>query len=177
VTLYFGCIDFVVLRKAAAPAAAPESGGEGKKVKCIVWDLDNTVWDGVLIEDGIDGVKLKPGIREVIEELDSRGILHSVASKNNHDDAMKALEAFGLAEYFLYPQVSWGPKSIGIQRIAKSIDIGIDTLLFVDDTPFERAEVSETVPEVRVMDALDFMRLPVLPECNVPVTAESRKRR
>lgn len=180
-TLYFGCIDFVTLVEGAideAPAAPKvETVNGSKKVKCVVWDLDNTLWNGILIEEGVEGITLKPGIREIISELDNRGILHSVASKNDPEVAMSALEHFGLAEYFLYPQISWGPKSIGIQRIAKSLNIGYDTFLFVEDAEFERAEVSETLPSIRVLDAAEFLRLPVLPECQVPVTAESRKRR
>ena len=78
------------------------------KVKCVVWDLDNTVWDGVLIEDGPDRLTLKPGISDVIKELDRRGILQSVASKNDYDHARPVLDRFGLAEFFLYPQISWG---------------------------------------------------------------------
>lgn len=56
-----------------------------KKIKCVIWDLDNTIWDGVLSED--KEVKLNDNIKEIIEELDKRGILQSVASKNNYDDA------------------------------------------------------------------------------------------
>lgn len=59
-----------------------------KPVKCVVWDLDNTVWDGVLLEDG-DGRPLRPGVREAIEELDRRGILQSIASRNDHEAAAR----------------------------------------------------------------------------------------
>lgn len=55
-----------------------------QKIKCVIWDLDNTIWDGVLSED--KEVKLNDNIKEIIEELDKRGILQSVASKNNYDD-------------------------------------------------------------------------------------------
>lgn len=85
-----------------------EKGGViryGTKIKCVIWDLDNTIWDGVLSED--KEVKLNDNIKEIIEELDKRGILQSVASKNNYDDAMAKLREFGLDEYFLYPQITW----------------------------------------------------------------------
>ena len=60
-----------------------------KESKCIIWDLDNTIWDGVLLED--KNVTLKEDISEIIKEIDKRGILQSIASKNNHEDAIKKL--------------------------------------------------------------------------------------
>ena len=98
-----------------------------KEVKCIVWDLDDTLWEGTLLEKS--DVKLKPGIKDVIYELDSRGILHSIASKNNHDDAMGKLKEFGLDQYFLFPEINWNAKSESIKNIQKNLNIGIDTLL------------------------------------------------
>ena len=90
VTLYFGLVDFVT-DPGYQPAVAPRP-----KCKCVIWDLDNTLWDGILIEDGLEKLTLKPGIRDIVLELDRRGILQSVASKNNADDAMRALDHFGL---------------------------------------------------------------------------------
>ena len=75
-----------------------------KKIKCVVWDLDQTIWEGVLLEDR--HVTLRPGIVEVIQTLDARGILQSIASKNEHTAAMQTLARFGLAEYFHHP-ISW----------------------------------------------------------------------
>ena len=93
-----------------------------KSIKCVVWDLDNTLWQGVLLED--ESVTLTEGIREIIVELDKRGILQSVASKNEFNTAMKKLQQLGLDEYFLYPQISWNSKSSSIQAIAKALNIG-----------------------------------------------------
>ena len=145
-------------------------------VKCVVWDLDNTVWEGVLLEDG--EVKLRPGVVDVLKTLDERGILHSVASRNDHDAAMAKLEELGIAEYFLYPQINWGNKSESVKAVAEAINIGIDTLAFVDDQPFERDEVRFTHPQVLCIDALDAERIPALPEMHPRfVTADSRERR
>jgi predicted enzyme involved in methoxymalonyl-ACP biosynthesis len=66
-----------------------------KAVKVVVWDLDHTVWDGTLLEDA--HVELRPGVREIIETLDARGILQSVASKNEQTRAMERLQALGIA--------------------------------------------------------------------------------
>jgi FkbH-like protein len=174
-TLYFGLMDFVKERPAAAPivtATAPE-----KILKCIVWDLDNTLWDGVLIEDGPAGVRLRPHVVEVIRTLDERGILHSIASKNNRDDVLPVLEQLGLTDYFLYPQIAWTPKSESIRGIARRLNFGIDSIAFVDDQPFEREEVKSSLSQVTVIDAAEYFTLLSRPECQAPVTAESRKRR
>ena len=148
-----------------------------KLCKCVVWDLDNTLWDGILVEDGRERLRLKPGIGELLKTLDERGILISAVSKNNPEEAMVALESFGLAEYFLCPEISWNPKSRGIQQIATKLNIGIDSLLFVDDSVFEREEVKLTCPDVMVLDAVEYLTIPDRPECQAAVTEESRKRR
>lgn len=147
-------------------------------VKCVVWDLDNTLWDGTLIEtDEPDTLALKPGIRAVIEELDRRGILQSVASKNDHAAAVEVLEHLGIAGYFLYPQIHWNPKSSSMEQIAKSLNIGIDALALIDDTAFERQQVSSVWPQIRTYDAVEIGELLTRPEFDVPVTDESRNRR
>jgi len=84
---------------------------------------------------------IEAGIVDVIRQLDERGILQSVASKNNHDDAMEVLKRFELDEYFLCPQISWRPKSEAISEIALRLNIGLDSVLFVDDSQFELEQV------------------------------------
>jgi FkbH-like protein len=162
---------------ASPTSAAGPTPGKVKTYKCIVWDLDNTMWDGILVEDGAPALRLKPGITEILQRLDQRGILHSVASKNDAGEALKVLEQFGISDYFLYPEISWGPKSEGIKRIAKQLNIGLDSMLFVDDSDFELAEVGARCPEVRTLNATGYLSLPDLPECQVPVTAEAADRR
>jgi FkbH-like protein len=145
-------------------------------VKCLVWDLDNTVWDGVLLEDR--SVTLRPRVEEVIRTLDGRGILHSIASRNEPEVALARLASFGLDTYFLHPQIHWGSKSTSIGAIAKALNIGIDTLAFIDDQPFERDEVRFVHPAVRCYDASDVAALPDLPEMIPPfITEDSRLRR
>jgi FkbH-like protein len=127
-------------------------------IKCLVWDLDDTVWEGVLLEGGAGS--LLPGVRETIVELDRRGILHSIASRNDHDRAMERLERFGLAEYFLHPQINFGAKSGSVAAIAKLLNIGLDTFAFIDDQPFEREEVQTVLPDVRAYHAREAAALP-----------------
>lgn len=148
------------------------------KVKCVVWDLDNTLWDGTLIEtDDPRTLKLKAGVRELMEALDQRGIIQSVASKNEHTAAMAVLEQLGIADYFLYSQIHWNPKSGSLEQIAKNLNIGIDSLALIDDSNFERHQVASVWPQVRTYDAVEIGNLLFLPEFDVPVTAESRNRR
>ncbi len=147
-----------------------------EKIKCIVWDLDNTLWKGVLLED--ENVSLYENAVEVVKKLDKRGILQSVASKNDFDRAMAKIDQFGLKDYFLYPQINWNPKSSSIENIAKSINIGMDTLAFVDDQAFEREEVSFSHPEVLCIGAHDIENMPDMPEMTPRfITGDSAMRR
>jgi FkbH-like protein len=169
---FFGLLDFV--RSTPKPG---KKTGKQQGAKCIVWDLDNTLWNGVLIEDGPEKLTLKPGIVDVIKELDRRGILHSIASKNNHDEAMAVLKRHGLDDFFLHPQISWAPKSEALKAIATKLNIGIDTLLLVDDSDFELAQVQSANPAVKVLLANRYRELPELPDFKLSVTTESSIRR
>jgi len=125
-----------------------------KKVKCVIWDLDNTLWDGILLED--HDVKPRKNISKIIAELDQRGILQSIASRNEPEPALSKLAEFGLDHYFLKPQIGWGAKSNSVQNIVKALNIGADTVVFIDDEVFEREEVSFVLPHVRCLDARDI---------------------
>lgn len=147
-----------------------------KQAKCIVWDLDHTLWSGVLVEG--DDLVLKPKIADVVKALDAKGVLQSIASKNNYDDAMEKLKALGLDAYFLYPQISWNPKSSAIATIQKKLNIGIDTFLFIDDQPFERDEVQELHPDVECIDAEEYLDLLDHPRIkNIKLTDDAGMRR
>jgi FkbH-like protein len=174
--LYFGLMEFVE-EMSSLEKSPTEDRTPDVKIKCVVWDLDNTLWDGILVEDGPANVRLKSHIVETLKQLDERGILFSVVSKNNRDEALVALKTFGILEYVLCPQISWEPKSQGIEAIARQLNIGMDTLLFVDDSEFELQQVQAVHPEVRVLNAERFLDIADMEECQVPVTAESRERR
>lgn len=145
-------------------------------VKCVVWDLDNTLWKGILLEDG--DVVLDEHVRETIVGLDSRGILQTVASKNDHDLAWERLEALGIAEYFVLARIGWQPKSESVREIADQLNFAHDTIAFVDDQPAERAEVMFHHPQVRCYPAERIPELLTLPEYSpTTVTVDSRRRR
>ncbi|WP_433654426.1 HAD-IIIC family phosphatase [Nocardia sp. CA-128927] len=152
-------------------------GKRPRNIKCVVWDLDHTLWDGVLLENAVVS-ELKPGIRDTIATLDERGILHSIASRNDPEIAVAKLTELGVADYFLHPQIGWDNKSTSVATIAKLLDIGIDTLAFVDDQELERDEVGFAHPEVLCIDAEQAATLADRPEFQPRhVTADSRARR
>ena len=153
----------------------PEAEKPAGKVKCVVWDLDNMLWDGTLIESDPDTLKLRPGVMDTIRALDARGILQSAASKNEYDQVWPVLERLGIADYFLYPQIHWNAKSASIRQIAKDLNIGIDTFALIDDSAFEREQVKSALPQVRTYE--DVTGLCDRPEFIVPVTEESKNRR
>ena len=117
-------------------------------VKCVVWDLDNTLWPGIAIEAEPDDFRQpNTAILDIITELEKHGIASSVASRNDPALGEQLLAHPLLAGKFVYPQVSWEPKSQAIRRIAEKLNIGLDAVAFVDDSPFERAEVSYMFPQ------------------------------
>lgn len=173
--LVFLSLDFVSYRP--LPAAAASGGGVAPTrpdAKCVVFDLDNTLWDGTLIEGD---VTLRSGILETIQRLDERGILISVASKNAEADALDRLRELGIEEYVVQPAIGWGTKSDGLRRIAASLNIGVDTLIFVDDNPFERDEVAGALAEVEVLPDTAVQILTDHPRLQGNITPESKGRR
>lgn len=168
--IYLGFMGFV--SSGEAQYAKPS-----KSIKIMVWDLDNTMWDGILVEDGVDKLTLKSGITEIIKTLDRRGIINSIASKNDLEPAIEALKKFGLEEYFVFPQISWAPKSQALKKIVDDFNIGANTVAFIDDQIFERSEVMSVLPEVRTYDAEDYKNILTRPEFNPEISSESASRR
>lgn len=147
-----------------------------KKIKCVVWDLDNTIWNGVLTE--YEHVQLRSEVKRIIQLLDERGILQSIASKNDASKAIEKLKEFQLFDYFIYPQIHWHAKSYSIKKIAESINIGIDTLAFIDDQEFERNEVNFSHPEVLCIDGRTLDNILKMDELNPTfITIDSKNRR
>jgi FkbH-like protein len=144
-------------------------------VKCLIWDLDGTLWDGILLED--DGVQLRPNVLAILQTLDERGILHSIASTNDQSRAMAQLSEFGLTDYFLYPRINWGSKVSSIRDVAASLNISLDAIAFIDDQPFEREAVKFSLPEVLCLDATELDRLTEMAELSPAVITEDSKDR
>ena len=145
-------------------------------VKCLVWDLDDTLWEGTLLEDA--AVSIDPRAVEVVRELDRRGILNSIASRNEESLALEVLRKHGLDEYFLYPQINWNAKDVSVKAVADALNVGVDSIAFVDDQAFDREEVAFSLPDVRCYSTADLATLLDLPDFNPPfVTPESARRR
>jgi FkbH-like protein len=132
--------------------------------KVLVLDLDNTLWGGVIGEDGLGGIVLGGGpegeafvdLQRYVRELSRRGIVLAVCSKNSPDDARLP---FGrhpdmqlTLDDFVVFEASWDPKPDMLRRIAASIGVGTDALVLVDDNPLERALVRHELPEVGVVE-------------------------
>ncbi|MFI1917559.1 HAD-IIIC family phosphatase [Nocardia sp. NPDC020380] len=148
------------LATAIADAVAAD---RGLSARCVVVDLDGTLWGGVLGEDGIDGIRIGTGpdgeafaaFQHYLRGLTERGVLLAVASKNDLDLALKAItEAPGMVlgiEDFACIRADWRPKSEQLQDISTTLRLGLGSLMFVDDNPAECAQVATAHPEVRTL--------------------------
>lgn len=188
VRVIFTWLDFVQLQNGLS--SVPEFNGSTQaildkqahlapaaKIKCVAWDLDNTLWHGVIGDAGEAGVTPNREMIDLIQKLDERGILQTIVSKNNHETAWPKIEQLGLADYFLYPAIHWGPKSRSVQQIAAELNINVDTFAVIDDSPFERREISTLLTQVRVFDPAVGSSIIDDAAFDVPVSEESRTRR
>jgi len=155
-----------------APAAAPVYGDlvgriiaahQGRSAKCLVLDLDNTLWGGVIGDDGLEGIRLGQGsaegeafvaVQDYARELARRGIILAVNSKNDEKNAVEAFDKHpdmvlkkGDIACFV---ANWQDKATNMRNIAAQLNIGIDALVFLDDNPVERALIRQELPMVAV---------------------------
>jgi FkbH-like protein len=176
--LTFHALDFLALRDEASPREERRAKPTPARfVKCVAWDLDNTLWDGVLVESAPNDLRVRAGARELLKTLDERGIVQTVVSKNNYDDAWARIEALGLDGIFVFPSISWDPKSEQLKRVAADLNLGLDAFLLIDDSSFERAEVERALPGVRTADGDDLVSLRDRADLSPPVSVEGRTRR
>jgi methoxymalonate biosynthesis protein len=144
-------------------------------VKCVVWDIDNTLLTGVYLEAGDRPPAADPVLAAVLAELGGRGILQALASKNPPAAAEHTAAVTGWE--FAAAECGWGRKPDALARIAGALGIGVDTLAFVDDDPVERAEVASALPQVLVLTPAEAAEAAGWPEFSPPVvTAEGRRR-
>jgi methoxymalonate biosynthesis protein len=144
-------------------------------VKCVVWDIDNTLLNGVYLESGDEPPGADPLLAGVLAELGGRGILHALASKNPPEAAAHTARVTGW--HFAVAECGWGRKSDALARIASELGIGVDALAFVDDDPYERAEVASALPQVMVLSPEEAAEAAGWPEFSPPVvTPEARRR-
>ena len=140
----------------------------GKSAKCLVLDLDNTLWGGVIGDDGLDAIAIGQGsaigeghlaLQHYAKMLARRGIILAVCSKNDHATAMlpfeqhpdMALRATDISSFV----ANWTDKATNLRRIASDLNIGLDSLVFADDNPFERDLIRQELPDVHVAELAD----------------------
>lgn len=133
-----------------------------KRKKCLVLDLDNTLWGGVLGEEGIEGIKIGddyPGkaflyFQEALLELSRNGVILTICSKNNEQDVLDAWEKNPFLilkkEHFAAYRINWQDKATNIKELADELNIGLDSFVFVDDNPTERELIRQLLPMVSV---------------------------
>lgn len=126
-----------------------------EKIKLVIWDLDNTIWDGVLLED--EKIILKPGIINIIETLDQRGILQSIVSKNDYSLAFSKLKEYGIDHFFILPQINWNSKSMSIKYLSERLNIDPKFIAFIDDQKNELMEVQYVFSNIRTIDSKNIV--------------------
>lgn len=164
---------FYLAKMEWSPAFLPTVAGEvvrhvkaarGLAKKCIVLDLDNTLWGGVVGEDGPAGVRIGPGdpegeafadFQHRLKALQAQGVLLAVCSKNNPADVQELFDTRPeiplKLDDFAAAEIGWEPKHEGLKKIAAALNIGTDSLVFVDDNPAEVSLIEQMLPEVRTI--------------------------
>ncbi|MEV5646934.1 hypothetical protein AB0L57_01675 [Nocardia sp. NPDC052254] len=138
-------------------------------VRCLVWELDNTVWDGVVC-DSTSGVVRADAVR-ALHTLGGRGVVHAVASRGEWAWTTDKLERHGLGELFAAVEVGWGRKSAAITRIAAQLRIELDGIGYIDAEAMERSEVAHALPQVRCYAGRHVDVLAALQEFAAPRTS------
>lgn len=142
---------------------------KGQFKKCLILDLDNTVWGGVIGDDGLEGIQLGHGLgigkmftefQMWVKKLKQRGIIICVASKNNEDTAKEPFEkhpdmVLKLDDIAVF-QANWETKVDNIRTIQSILNIGFDSMVFLDDNPFERNIVRENIPGITVPELPEY---------------------
>lgn len=135
---------------------------KGKRKKCLLLDLDNTLWGGIIGEDGFEHIKLSNDgegkafydFQQQIQKLYNTGILLAICSKNDYDMAMEVVEKHPYMvlrkDHFSAIRINWLDKPQNILSIAEELNIGTDSFVFLDDSEFERQLVKSSLPEVEV---------------------------
>ena len=139
----------------------------GLNKKCIVLDLDNTLWGGIVGEDGFEGIKLGDGpvgrayteFQHNLLALNQRGILLAINSKNNFDEAMQIIKEHPnmvlKEDNFVCVRINWNDKVVNMKEISDELNIGLDSMVFFDDDPVNREYVKSNLPEIQTVDISD----------------------
>ena len=166
----------------------------GVNRKCIVLDLDNTLWGGIIGEDGFDRIDLSlkpPGMafmefQRVLLALYQRGVILAINSRNNEDEALRAIRDHPFMvlreEHFATMKINWSDKISNMKEIAQELNIGLDSIVYFDDDPINRELMSKAIPQIKTIDLPDDPSLyaSTLMQINdfntLVMTTEDRKR-
>ena len=159
---YKYAMSFMAVPYIAHNVAAMIRGIHGSSKKCLVLDLDNTLWGGVIGDDGLSGIKMGKDtpvgeafsdFQAYIKALKERGIILAVCSKNEEENARQGLthpDSKLSAKDFTCIKANWEPKHFNLSKISNEINIGLESLVFVDDNPAERELVAAQMPQISV---------------------------
>jgi FkbH-like protein len=136
----------------------------GKVKKVLIFDCDNTLWKGILGEDGFDGIEMSPKtkdgeiffeIQSIVLALNMQGILIGICSKNNPADVEKVINSHPdmllRSKYITINKSNWLDKVTNLKEIVRELNVGLDSLVFIDDSPFEVNLIKEQLPEITVL--------------------------
>ncbi len=139
-----------------AEASAANADNKVEAVRLVIWDLDDTFWQGTLSEGGI--YPLQENIK-LVKELAARGIVSSICSKNHFDQAKTVLMDLGVWDFFVFPEIEFAPKGAMVKRIVENVQLRVATILFVDDNHLNLNEVSHYNPGIQVANANELEKL------------------
>ena len=142
-------------------------------IKCVIWDLDDTLWYGTLAEK--EHVAVRPELARLVRRLDAKGIVNCICSKNDYHEARTRLEDFGLWEYFVFPVIAFAPKGPAVASLLTTMQLRAQNVLVLDDNPSNRNEILFYCPGVTVADANDSGIIAALEELAENATGSSRR--
>lgn len=179
-SLFFAALATLIARRLHAVKTSP--------YKVVAFDCDNTLWKGVVGEDGPEGLLMTPGFLEIQQfavDLTTRGFLLCLCSKNEEQDVLEAFNQRNdmplRPEHLVGHRINWTPKSENLRSLAKELNLGLDSFVFIDDNPVECAEVRANCPEVAVIpmesdEGVGHVLQNLWPFDRLKVTSEDRRR-
>ncbi len=151
-------------KKIAEQLSSAIAAVSGKRAKCLILDLDNVLWGGIIGEDGFDRIELNNDgqgkawfdFQKVILKLHQSGIMLAICSKNNEDEALAVIDQHPSMvlrlDNFSARRINWQNKATNLQELAGELNLGLDSFVFLDDSPYEREYVRSILPQVQVPD-------------------------
>lgn len=118
-------------------------------IKLVIWDLDETFWKGTLSEEEVEPIERNI---QLVKNLTDRGIVNSIVSKNDYEKAMSVLKEWDIADYFIFPHISWEPKGENVMKLLRECSLRAKNTVFIDDNHLNREEVKFYNPEINCYD-------------------------